>query len=86
MNPCAQSYRVLSMIICSACGRSFSVVGYTQHIYSTSHTACIRAYKRDLELANGKEFAGDLFGVYEDSYGNDYEDGEYEDRLVAAMC
>ena len=68
------------MIICSACGQSFSVVGYMQHIYSTSHTACIKAYEWDLELANGKE-AGDL---YEDSYEDDYEDGGYEDLAYDA--
>lgn len=50
-------------------------MGYMQHVYSTSHTACIKAYEWDLELANGKE-AGDLC---EDSYGDDYEDGGYED-------
>ena len=75
--PCTQS-RCVCIMICSACGRSFSVVGYTQHIYSTSHIACTKAYKRDVELANGKErsfqlansepntFAGDLSGEYDD--------------------
>jgi hypothetical protein len=49
-----------------------------QYIYSTSHTACTKAYERDVELANGKErsfqlansepntIAGDLSGEYED--------------------
>ena len=59
-------------------------MGYTQHVYSTSHTACIKAYEQDLELANNKERFFQLAnepGVFAGSYGDDYEleVGEYED-------
>ena len=76
--PCTQSHHLLVMILCSACGCSFSVVGYMQHIYSTSHIACIKAYEQDLELANNKERSFQLaneLNTFAGSYGDGYEDG-----------
>ena len=63
-------------------------MGYTQHVYSTSHAGCIKAYERNFEQVNGGErsaqpanddatFAGDRFWEYDQVY--EYQDNEYED-------
>ena len=57
-------------------------MGYRQHVYSTSHAACIEAYEWDLELANNNERSSQLANepdTFAGSYGDDYEDDEYKD-------
>ena len=88
------------MIVCSACGRSFSIVGYTQHVYSTSHIACIQVYEWNLEVedsedgsaqsANDKSttFTGDLFDEWDkDEYHNKegYQEDQGEDDNAGGM-
>jgi transcription elongation factor Elf1 len=69
------------MIFCSACGQGFSVMGYTQHIYSTSCTACVEAHEQNLEQVNSKERSqpADLFAKYVDGYEDGFKDAEYND-------
>ena len=73
------------MILCSACRQNFSVVGYTQHMYSTSHPACIQEYEQNLELGDGedewdKDEHGDDECNNEDGHGDD-EHGDPEDNV-----
>ena len=80
------------MIVCSACGQSYSIVGYTQHVYSTSYTACIQAYERNLELEDSEDglaqstnddlatFMGDLFGEWDEAEYQHSKDGCDEDE------
>lgn len=83
------------MIVCSACGRSFSIVGYTQHVYSTSQTACIQAYEWNLELKDSEDglalstndnpatFLGDLFGEWDEAEyqcSKDWRDEDEDDN------
>ena len=62
------------MIVCSACWQNFSVVGYTQQMYSTSHLACIQEYEQNLEPGDGEDEWD------EDEHGDD-EHGDPEDNV-----
>lgn len=62
------------MIVCSACWQNFSVVGYTQQMYSTSHPACIQEYEQNLEPGDGEDEWD------EDEHGDD-EHGDPEDNV-----
>lgn len=69
------------MVVCSGCRQSFSVIGYTQHVYSTSRPDCIEAHERNLQLVYSKERSpqqADSFVGYNDGY-DEYNDGEYGD-------
>jgi hypothetical protein len=82
----------LIMIVCSACGQSYSIMGYTQHVYSTSRTACIQAYEWNLELEDSEDglaqsinddpaaFMGDLFGEWDEAEYQRSKDGCDEDE------
>ena len=53
-------------------------MGYTQHVYSTSHAGCIKAYERNFEQVNGGERAA-RFSEYDEYQDDEYQDDEYQD-------
>lgn len=75
------------MVVCSGCRQSFSIIGYTQHVYLTSCPDCIEAHEWNLQLVYSKERSpqqADSFVGYDDGYDEyddgEYSNGEYDDR------